>query len=266
MTGAPSPEPDLSFLNLSDGRRLAVLHRAAAAGQATILFLPGYQSDMAGMKASAIDQFCARRGLGCLRLDYSGTGRSPGDFADGTLERWIGEVVAAIDRFVPSGPLVVVGSSMGGWVALHVALRRRQHVAALLGIAAAPDFTDWGFSDEDKQILQRDGRLERLNPHGPGSSVTHAGFWRSGEALKLLDEPIDLPIPVRLVHGGEDRTVPPSVALRLVEQLQSGDVEMRLIKRGGHNLSEPDEIAVLLRELGDLVAKVNPAEQKKEQA
>ena len=248
---APAP---LAFFDPGDGRRIAYRLRAPAAGSPTILFLPGYRSDMMGNKATAIDGHCAARGLGCLRLDYSGTGESDGSFADGTLERWLHEVLAVIDRAAPQGKLVIVGSSMGGWIAVHAALRRPGRVAALLGIAAAPDFTDWGFSEGEKAAIARDGKLEQFNPYGPGSAITHRGFWQSGEALRLLDAPIRLGIPVRLVHGGNDRQVPVAVVMRLVEQLESPDVQLRLIKSGGHNLSEPHEIGAILNELDDLVA------------
>src|SRR5829696_7681956 len=117
---SPVSEPDLSYLDLGDGHRIAIRHRVAQAGQPTILFLPGYASDMAGLKSTAIDQFCAAQGLGCLRLDYSGTGQS----AEGTLERWLDEVLAVIDRAAPAARLIIAGSSMGGWIALIAALRR----------------------------------------------------------------------------------------------------------------------------------------------
>ena len=256
MTFAPAAAPDLSYLDPGDGRRVAIRHRVARPGLATILFLPGYASDMEGAKAVAIDQFCASRGLGCLRLDYSGTGSSAGQFADGTLDRWLDEVLAAIDLGVPDGKLVLAGSSMGGWIALHAALRRPQRIAALLGIAAAPDFTDWGFSGEEKKALADTGRLERANPFGPAPSITHRAFWQSGAAHRLLHKPIDLTIPVRLVHGELDQDVPMGVPIKLVADLRSSDVQLRLIKSGGHRLSEPHEIHAILVELQGLVERV----------
>ena len=256
MNLSSASEPDLSFLDLGDSRRIAIRHRIASSGQPTILFLPGYASDMAGMKATAIDQFCAARGLGCLRLDYSGTGESAGEFAQGTLDRWLEEVLAAIDHAVPDGRLILAGSSMGGWIALHAALRRPQRVAALLGIAAAPDFTEWGFTPEDKATLERDGRIELLRPDGSISLRTLA-FWHSAQSMRLLDGPISLSMPVRLVHGTADGAVPAAVALRLLERLESPNAHLRLIKGAGHNLSEPHEIDVILAELQDLVAMVD---------
>jgi len=255
MSIVPAAAADLSYLDPGDGRRIAIRHRLARAGSPTILFLPGYASDMEGLKAVAIDRFCAARGLGCLRLDYSGTGSSSGDFADGTLDRWLDEVLAAIDLGVPDGRLILAGSSMGGWIALHAALRRPGRVVAFLGIAAAPDFTDWGFADEDeKAILLRDGRLERLRPDG-SVWIRTRDLWQSGRYLRLLDAPIDLPIPVRLVHGADDTAVPSAIALRLFDRLESGDLHLRLIKGAGHNLSEPSQLAIILSELDDLVER-----------
>ena len=259
MTDSPQsapqaqPAPDLSFLDPGDGRKIAVRLRPPATGQPTVMFLPGYASDMEGAKAWSIDQYCASRGLGCLRMDYSGTGSSAGDFADGTLARWLDEVLFAIDLGVPDGPLVLAGSSMGGWIGLHAALRRKDRVRGVLGIAAAPDFTDWGYSTDEKMALLQHGKLEQANPYGDQPQVTHRGFWQSGEALRLLGAPIDLTIPVRLVHGDADTDVPIGVAIKLVEQLRSSDVQLKIVKAGGHRLSEPHEIHAILHELGPLV-------------
>ena len=146
----------------------------------TVLFLPGYASDMEGGKATAIDAYCASRGIGCLRLDYSGTGSSPGAFEQGTLDRWLDDVLAAIDLGLPDGDIIIAGSSMGAWLAVHAAYRRKLRIKALLGIAAAPDFTDWGFTEDDRAALARDGRVERRDPYLDDPQVTHEAFWRSG--------------------------------------------------------------------------------------
>src|SRR6476469_9492032 len=128
-----------------------------------LVFLPGYASDMEGAKAVAIDEFAVRRGLSALRLDYSGSGSSHGRFEDGTLALWLEEALAAIDALT-DGPLILVGSSMGGWIALHIALLRPNRVRALVGVAAAPDFTDWGFDDSKRAILAGQGRLGQADP------------------------------------------------------------------------------------------------------
>lgn len=245
----------LAYFDPGDGRRIAYRQREAKSGGPTILFLPGYASDMEGTKAEAIDAFCAARGLGCLRLDYSGTGSSGGEFADGTLTRWLEEVLAAID-LLTEGSLILAGSSMGGWLALHAALRRPERVKALLGIAAAPDFTDWGYAAEEKDALKRDGKLERPSPYGPEASVTWRGFWESGAQHRLLNSVIDLTIPIRLVHGELDQEVGLGVALQLLRELRSADVQLRLIKGSSHRLSEPHEIHAILVELLGLLERI----------
>ena len=245
----------LAYFDPGDGRRIAYRFRQPEAGHPTVLFLPGYASDMEGAKAEAIDAYCATRKLGCLRLDYSGTGSSGGDFADGTLSRWLEEILAAID-LLSEGPLIIAGSSMGGWLAIHAAMQRPQRVKALLGIAAAPDFTDWGFVQEEVDAMRRDGKLKRPNPYGPEPSVTWLGFWESGSAHRLLYSPIDLIIPVRLVHGEQDSEVPMGVPIKLMADLRSSDVQLRLVKGAGHRLSEPHEIHAILVELHGLVERI----------
>jgi len=246
---------DLAYFDPGDGRRIAYRYRSPKDGAPTALFLPGYASDMEGAKAQAIDALCAARRIGCLRIDYSGTGSSGGDFADGTLTRWLEEVLAAID-LLSEGPLVIAGSSMGGWLALHAAMRRPERVKGLLGIAAAPDFTDWGFVQEDVDAMRRDGKVERTNPYGPEPSVTWRGFWESGSALRLLYSPIDLIIPVRLVHGEKDEEVPVGVPIKLMADLRSSDVQLRLVKGAGHRLSEPHEVHAILTELHGLLERI----------
>ena len=246
---------ELAYFDPGDGRRIAYRYREPKAGGPTVLFLPGYASDMEGTKAEAIDAFCGVRGIGCLRFDYSGTGSSGGEFSAGTLTRWLEEVLAAID-LLTEGDLILAGSSMGGWLALQAAMRRPNRVKALLGIAAAPDFTDWGYTPEDKDLLRRNGRLERPNPYGPESSVTWLGFWESGAEHRLLNNPIDLTIPIRLVHGELDSEVGLGVTLQLLKELRSADVQLRLIKGAGHRLSEPHEIHAILVELHGLVERI----------
>jgi len=246
---------DLAYFDPGDGRRIAYRQRQPKGASPTVLFLPGYASDMDGAKAEAIDGFCAARGVGCLRFDYSGTGSSGGKFEDGTLTRWLDEVLAAID-LLTDGPLILAGSSMGGWLALHAALRRQERVKALLGIAAAPDFTNWGYTGEEKEALVRDGKLERPNSYGPEPSITWRGFWESGQTNLLLYSPIDLTIPIRLVHGEQDQEVPMGVPIKLMADLRSADVQLRMIKGAGHRLSEPHEIHAILVELHGLMERI----------
>ena len=250
----PPAQPDLAFLDPGNGRKIAVRIRdATTAGEATVLFLPGYASDMDGAKAVAIDAFCANRGAGCVRLDYSGTGSSGGAFEEATLHGWRDDAIHVLDLAAPRGPIVVAGSSVGGWLALHVALARPARVKGLLGIAAAPDFTDWGYADEDKATIKTAGKVERANPYGAEPMVTHFPLWQSGAGMRMLTASIDLPVPVRLVQGTADAEVPGWVPQRLLEKLHSADVQLRLIKGAGHRLSEPHEIHAILVELHGLM-------------
>lgn len=237
------------FHSLSDGRQIAFRHVAGTGP--TLVFLPGYMSDMAGSKACAVVDWAAGQGRACLLLDYSGCGESPGRFADGTLSRWRDEVLALIAAYC-SGPVVLIGSSMGGWLMLLVALCIPNRVAALVGIAAAPDFTAWGFSDEQQAELLAGETVLEENAYGPQPTPTFPGFWADGQGNLLLDTEIGLTCPVRLLHGQEDGDVPWQVSLRLAAALRSGDVQVTLIKDGDHRLSRDADIALLLRTLAAL--------------
>jgi len=228
-----------------DVRGRSVAYRLRRGNVPTLVFLPGYASDMEGAKAVALDSFAGEHGRSMLRFDYSGTGSSGGAFEEGTLALWLEEALAAIDSLT-AGPLILVGSSMGGWIALHLALLRPDRIRALVGIAAAPDFTEWGFSAEQKAVLARDGRLEEPNPYGPKPSVFTHDFWQSGQQLRLLDREIEIGCPVRLLHGEVDQEVPIKVAFWLMRRLRSSDVQLNVLKGGGHRLSEPHEIRAIL--------------------
>ena len=234
---------------LPDGRRLAFRHTPGA-GPA-LVFLPGYMSDMAGSKAAAVFDWARANGRGCLLLDYSGCGESSGDFAGGTLSSWRDEVLALIDALV-DGPVVLIGSSMGGWLMLLVALALPERVAGLVGIAAAPDFTTWGYDAEQQAQLAAGEVLYEANPYGPEPTPTHPGFWADGQASLLLDAAISLTCPVRLLHGQSDADVPWEIALRLAAALHSADVQVTLVKDGDHRLSRDADIALLLQTIATL--------------
>ena len=232
-----------AFLARADGVRLAVSHRQGSGP--TIVFLPGYMSDMQGSKALALDAWAQARGHAMLRLDYAGCGESDGRFEDGTLTGWRNDVLHAIDTLV-SGPVLLVGSSMGGWLMLLVALARPDRIAFMVGIAAAPDFTAWGFSDTDKARLAAEGRIAEPSAYSDEPYVTTRGFWESGQANLLLDAPIPLDCPVRLLHGQADEDVPWDVSLRLARALRSADVQAIFVKDGDHRLSRAQDIALLI--------------------
>ncbi len=240
---------ETQFHALPDGRRIAF--RFTPGDGPALVFLPGYMSDMTGSKACAVFDWAASQGRACLLLDYSGCGASDGDFADGTLTRWRDEVLALIDAQV-AGPIVLVGSSMGGWLMLLVGRALGDRLAGLIGIAAAPDFTAWGFSDEQQSELLAGETVLEENAYGPQPTPTFPGFWADGQANLLLDTDIALACPVRLLHGQRDPDVPWELSLRLAEQLHSDDVQVVLIKDGDHRLSRDADIALLLRTIAEL--------------
>ena len=243
------------FLARADGLKLAVRHRPGTSGKPTIVFLPGYASDMLGGKAVALDAWAARQGHAMLRLDYSGCGESEGDFADGTLAIWRDDARSVIDSRV-DGTVLLVGSSMGGWLALLLAEALGDRVEALVGIAAAPDFTEWGFTEAEKATLGTDGRLLRPSDYGPEPMLTTCGFWTAGQANLLLDRVIDYAGPVRLLQGQLDDAVPWDIALRTAAALRSDDVQVTLIKDGDHRLSRDADIALLIATVDRLMESV----------
>lgn len=240
------------FHALPDGRRIAYrLHRGSGPA---LVFLPGYMSDMAGSKATALFDWARAQGRSCLLLDYSGCGASSGSFAEGTLSRWRDEVVDLIDALI-EGPVIVIGSSMGGWLMLMVGQALAARLAGLVGIAAAPDFTQWGRSAQDKARLEAGETLLDPNPYGPDPTPLHPGFFADGQANLMLQGVIALDCPVRLIHGQRDPDVPSEVSLRLAEALRSDDVQVILVKDGDHRLSRDKDIALLLAQADTLIAE-----------
>lgn len=238
------------YHSLSDGRRIAFRH--ATGSHPTLVFLPGYMSDMDGGKATALFAWAQARGHACLLLDYSGCGLSEGTFAEGTLSRWRDEVLALIDMQI-DGAVVLVGSSMGGWLNLLVGTALGERLAGLVGIASAPDFTQWGRSEAEKAQLAAGETLFDDNPYGPEPTPMHAGFWADGQANLLLDTSIPIRCPVRLLHGQRDADVPWEISLRLAQALQAEDVVMTLVKDGDHRLSRAQDIARLLAMVEELL-------------
>ncbi|CAN5236355.1 alpha/beta hydrolase [soil metagenome] len=228
-------------LTRADGTPIAVRRRSGRGP--TIVFLPGYASDMAGTKAVALDIWAERTGHGFVRFDYGGCGESGGAFADQSFADWLNDALLVIDSI--SGPLILIGSSMGGWIMLLAALARPERAVALIGLAAAPDFTDWGFTQDQKLALLRDGQVVEHSEYGPPLITTRA-FWQSGEAHRLLQHDIAIDVPVRLIHGQRDADVPWHHSPHLAEQIRSVDVQVILVKDGDHRLSRPQDIALLI--------------------
>ena len=240
---------EVAFHSLPDGRRIAC-RNAPGTGPA-LVFLPGYMSDMSGGKASAVFDWARANGRACLLLDYSGCGLSDGDFADGTLTRWADEVVTLI-RALVEGPVTLIGSSMGGWLMLLVAEALGDRVAGLVGIAAAPDFSEWGYDPDQKARLAAGETILEDNPYGPEPTPTHAAFWRDAQTRLMLGRAIPITCPVRLIHGQRDADVPWETSLRLADALLSDQVQVTLVKDGDHRLSRDQDIALLLRTIESL--------------
>jgi pimeloyl-ACP methyl ester carboxylesterase len=235
------------FHTMPDGRRIAFRHTPATpafAAAPTLVFLPGYMSDMSGSKAAALFASAAAEGRGCLLVDYSGCGLSSGDFADGTLSRWRDEVLSLIAAEV-TGPVLLAGSSMGGWLMLLVAERLGDRLAGMIGIAPAPDFTRWGYTSEQQAALAAGETIFEPNPYGPEPTPTYAGFYADAAQHIRLEQGLALTCPVHLIHGQRDADVPWEVSLALAAALASDKVQVTLIKDGDHRLSRAADIAVI---------------------
>jgi pimeloyl-ACP methyl ester carboxylesterase len=241
----------IQHLEIGEDLRLAYRHRPGRGP--TIIFLPGYGSDMEGGKATALDAWAEREGRAMLRFDYAGCGASSGAFEAQTLANWRNDVLAMMEDVLEEQPVVLVGSSMGGWLMLLAALARPEQVKGLVGIAAAPDFTAWGFTQDQKMTILQEGRLERPSPYDEQPQVTSRAFWESGETLRLLHAPIGIDCPVRLLHGQADTDVPWLYSLELMKLLRSADVQATFIKDGDHRLSREHDIALLIATVNALL-------------
>lgn len=223
--------------------------------QPGVVFLPGFRSDMEGSKAIALRDHCAAAGRAMLRFDYSGHGTSAGRFEDGTIGQWAADAIAVLDALT-EGPQLLVGSSMGGWIALLVARARPGRVAGLIGLAPAPDFTTelmWpAFSAAQRAEIMDTGVLHLPSQYGEPTPITRA-LIEDGPRHNLLDAPIPLRCPVRILQGMRDPDVPWRHALRLVDALQGDDVRLHLIKDGDHRLSRPEDLGLLTQTLDQML-------------
>lgn len=235
--------PPLRFLEAPAGHRIAYRHRPGRLPG--VLFCGGYTSDMAGTKAGALDEACREEGRAFTRFDYLGHGESGGRFADGTIGLWAGDAVQVLEA-VCRGPAVVVGSSMGGWIMLLLALARPGRVRALVGIAAAPDFTEdllLARADEGQRAaLERDGFWIQPSAYGEDPYVVTRALLEDGRQNLVLRAPIDIRCPVHLLHGQKDDAVPWTTSLALADRLVSEEVTVELIKAGDHRLSRDSDI------------------------
>ncbi len=250
----PTPEPQ--FL-LTDARARIAYHKVEGRLPG-IVFLGGFASDMTGTKATALEAFAREHGHAFVRFDYQGHGQSSGDFAEGTIGQWSRDAVAVLDHLT-EGPQVLVGSSMGGWIMLLAALARPGRVAGLLGVAAAPDFTEdlmWARMDaEARAAIERDGVYHEPSEHGAPLPITRH-LIEEGRSHLLLRGPLPIACPIRLIHGMDDTDVPWQWSLRILETVQSEDVEAVLVKHGDHRLSDPTDIQRLRYQLHRLLEHI----------
>ncbi len=243
------------FGTLDRGDGVALAWRRLPGRRPGVMFLGGFNSDMTGSKAEYLAGWCEAQGQAFLRFDYSGHGASGGRFVDGTIGRWADDALLVFDRLT-EGEQVLVGSSMGGWMALLLALRRPDRVRAVLGIAPAPDFTEdlmWAeFSPEARAAIERDGVWHRPSAYGDPYPITRA-LIEDGRNHLLLRGPMRLTAPLRILQGQRDPDVPWRHALRIAECVTGEDVAITLIKDGDHRLSRPQDLALLVHTLKPLL-------------
>jgi pimeloyl-ACP methyl ester carboxylesterase len=251
-----SPPEMIAVGSGETGRQIAMQLRKPnkPVSQATILWLSGYRSDMGGSKAVEVDMLAERMGLGCIRFDYSGHGLSGGAFTDGTISRWLEEALAVVDHAKPKR-LVVVGSSMGGWIALRLiqALRARKKAPVIFGlvlIAPAPDFTidliEPNLTGVQRQALAEKGYFEEPSAYSPAPDIYTRNLIEDGRANQVLTGIIETGCPVHILQGMQDRDVPHGHAMKLVEHLPADDVVLTLIRDGDHRLSRPQDLERML--------------------
>jgi len=248
------------FFDRPDGARIAY-HKTKGKGPC-VVFLPGFRSDMKGDKALTLEAMCQARGHAFLRFDYTGHGESSGEFAEGTIGEWSRDAIAAIEALT-EGPLLLVGSSMGGWIMLLAALEMRERIAGLVGIAAAPDFTEalmWAnMSDEQRTELIDNGVIYQPSDYDPEPTPITMRMIEDGRKHLLLEGPITLDCPVRLIHGQRDYDVPWEWSERIADAISSEDVEVTFVKAGDHRLSEPNDLRRLTRVVGGLLDEIAAA-------
>ena len=252
------------FLDIGNGRlarRIAVRMRRGTGSNPGLVWLGGFMSDMGGTKAVALDQWAGAQGRACLRFDYSGHGESGGRFADGTISRWLEESLAVFDARC-EGPQIVVGSSMGGWLALLLARelrrapRQKAALAGLILIAPAVDFTEalmWQrFPEEIKREIETTGAWKRPSQYSEEPYLITKGLIEDGRRHLLLGGLIETGCPVRILQGVQDPDVPWDHAVELVSRLAQDDVVLTLVKDGDHRLSRPEDIERLLAAVAEL--------------
>lgn len=258
----PPPKKPPNYLTRSDGPRLAYIKSdgdGEGAKPPGIVFLGGFRSDMSGTKAEYLDAWADERGRAFLRFDYGGHGASGGEFSDGCIGDWADDAADAVEALT-AGPQILVGSSMGGWIALLLAKRMPERVAGIVGIAAAPDFTEDGIwadlSEAQRRTLMECGRIDLAFGGTDDPYPVTRRLIEDGRRNLLLRTPLELEIPIRLLQGTEDADVTPETALRLFNHIGSPDARLTLVKGAGHRFSGPRELALLGKTLHGLAQRV----------
>ena len=241
------------FLTTAQGRKLAY-HKTEGVGP-TVVFLGGLKSDMEGTKAIHLEAWCRARGQSFLRFDYSGHGESSERFEDGCIGDWHEDTLAAVDALT-EGPLVIVGSSMGGWQSLLLAKARAERIKGMVTIAAAPDFTEDGywanFTDAQKETLETVGQVELPSDYMEPYIITKRMIEDGREQLVLRDT-LPLPFPVRFLQGTEDTAVTRETALRLLDHAQGDDLRLTLVKGADHRFSDEACLALIEQAVEDVL-------------
>lgn len=248
---------DPSCLETPQGRRIAY-HQSPGEGPG-VVFLGGLKSDMGGTKAVYLEAWARAAGRSFLRFDYSGHGESSGDFTDGCIGDWADDAAQAITTLT-EGPQVLVGSSMGGWVALLLARRMPEKVAGLVGIAAAPDFTEdsmWeGFTDAQKAEMEAEGHVALPSDYSDEPYVITRRMIEDGRNQLVLRDPLALNMPVRLLQGTADTDVPVDVALNLLNHATGEDIRLTLVKGADHRFSTPDCLTLVSESVAAVLARL----------
>ncbi len=253
MSDSENVRPAKSFGELRSGADTIAYHRHPGRSPG-LVFIGGFRSDMTGTKATHLEALALKRGQAFLRFDHFGHGQSSGRFEDATVSRWGADMLQVLDRLT-EGPQVLVGSSMGGWVMLLAARARPQRIHALIGIAPAPDFTRrlmWRrFSDAQRTALLRDGIIHIPSQYGDPAPITLA-LIEDGDRNNVLDGPIALDCPVRLLHGMADPDVPYRHSFEILDRITGGDVRLILVKDGDHRLSRDQDLALLAQTIAEV--------------
>ena len=247
------------YIQSAAGHRLAYRKSPKGTGVPRLVWFSGFNSDMSGSKVLALEAWAAEHAIPFLAFDYSGHGLSEGEFAEGTISGWRQDCLSVIDQLTEDEPLVLVGSSMGGWMALLTALAKIERVAGMVLIAPAPDFTQklmWnGFDESVKQQILEEGVWMRPSEYGDPYPITR-DLIEDGKQWQIMDEPILLNCPVRILQGVQDDAVPWQHSLSLLEKLQSDDVTYTLVKDGDHRLSRDQDIERLLITVDELMSSI----------